>query len=105
MQDVAKFWDKQAPGYIARPMKDTASYERAIERVRSYLSQDQEVLEIGCGSGSTALLVSPCVKHITASDISLKMIEFGREKARKDGVENVSFVHSPAGQCIARQNL
>ncbi|SDR31576.1 class I SAM-dependent methyltransferase [Pseudovibrio sp. Tun.PSC04-5.I4] len=96
MQDIAKFWDKQAPGYVARPMKDTASYERAMERVRSYLSQDQEVLEMGCGSGSTALLISPFVKHITASDISLKMIEFGREKAQKDGVENVSFVHSPA---------
>ncbi|KZL20707.1 putative methyltransferase YcgJ [Pseudovibrio axinellae] len=96
MQDSMKFWDKHAAGYIARPIKDVGSYEKAMDRVRSYLSPDLQVLELGCGSGSTALLLSKYVKHITASDLSEKMIEFGREKARKDGIENVSFAHSCA---------
>lgn len=96
MQDSVRFWDKHAPGYVARPMRDVASYEKAMARVRSYLSSEHEVLEIGCGSGSTALLLAPHVKHITASDISGKMIEFGREKAVKQGIQNVSFVHSGA---------
>ncbi len=97
MQDTAGFWDKHAPGYVARPMKDVASYEKAMERVRSYLTSEQEVLELGCGSGATAMLLAKHVKHMTASDISGKMLEFGREKAQKDGIENVSFVHSPVG--------
>ncbi|GHB38204.1 hypothetical protein GCM10007094_29450 [Pseudovibrio japonicus] len=97
MQDSAGFWDRQAPGYVARPMKDVASYEKAMDRVRSYLAPEQEVLELGCGSGMTAMLLSSHVKHVTASDISGKMIELGREKAQADGIENVSFVHAPAG--------
>ncbi|KZL23232.1 class I SAM-dependent methyltransferase [Pseudovibrio sp. WM33] len=100
MQNSAGFWDKHAPGYVARPMKDVASYEKAMDRVRSYLTPEQEVLELGCGSGATAMLLAKHVKHMTASDISGKMIEFGREKAWDDGVENVSFVHAPAGGSV-----
>jgi len=92
MQETVSFWDKHAPGYVARPMKDTASYERAMERVRSYLAEDQDVLELGCGSGNTAMLLSGHVKHITASDISGKMLEFGRAKALDEGYENVEFL-------------
>jgi len=100
MQDSAGFWDRQAPGYVARPMKDVASYEKAMDRVRSYLTPEQEVLELGCGSGSTAMLLAKHVKHMTASDISGKMIEFGQEKAWNDGIENISFVHTPAGSSV-----
>ncbi len=97
MQDSAGFWDKKASKYVARPIKDMASYERAMERVRSYLASDQEVLELGCGSGSTAMLLAKHVKHMTASDASAKMLEFGRAKALKDHCENIEFMHSRAG--------
>ncbi len=96
MQNSAGFWDRRAPGYVARPMKDVASYEKAMDRVRSYLTTEQEVLELGCGSGATARLLARHVRQVTASDISGKMIEFGREKAWNDGIENVSFVHTSA---------
>lgn len=87
----AKFWDKVADKYAASPIKDMAAYEQTMARTRAYLSADQDVLEVGCGTGSTALLLAPNVKQMTASYISKRMIEIGEGKARAQCVENVTF--------------
>jgi ubiquinone/menaquinone biosynthesis C-methylase UbiE len=91
MRDPAKFWDKIADKYSKKPVKDAASFEKTLECVRKHLSPSDDVLEVGCGTGSTALLLAPSVKHITASDFSSRMIEIAAEKAAAQGVENVRF--------------
>ncbi len=50
-----------------------------------------EVLEFGCGTGSTAITHAPYVKHIQAIDISSKMIEIAQSKADAKNIENVTF--------------
>ncbi len=92
MQNAAEFWDKVAPKYAKSPISDMDAYTYTLERTRSYLSPDDRVLEVGCGTGSTALLLANNVKHITASDLSSKMIEVGMEKTRDQDVSNVTFV-------------
>lgn len=94
MIDAAKFWDGIAPKYAQSPIKDMEAYEYSLERTKSYLSRDDQVLELGCGTGSTALLLAPHLGHLTASDLSEKMVEIGREKAVAQGVANVDFVAS-----------
>lgn len=86
------FWDRNAEKYSKRPIKNMPAYEHTMERVRSYLKPTDRVLEVGCGTASTALLLSPRVKHITASDFSSTMIEIGRAKAKKSGTGNIDFV-------------
>ncbi|MFC6671109.1 class I SAM-dependent methyltransferase [Marinobacterium aestuariivivens] len=49
------------------------------------------MLEFGCGTGSTAIIHAPHVKHIVATDISEKMLDIAGRKARDAGVENISF--------------
>jgi 2-polyprenyl-3-methyl-5-hydroxy-6-metoxy-1,4-benzoquinol methylase len=92
--DSATFWDKRADRYSKSPVKDQESYERTLDCTRKHLSASDEVLEIGCGTGTTALLLAPSVKQITASDISSRMIEIATEKAAARGVENVRFAHA-----------
>lgn len=94
MQQAAKFWDGAAENYARSPIKDTQSYEYTLGRTRSYLSATDQVLEIGCGTGSTALLLAPDVAHITASDLSQNMIRIAERKASERGVQNASFVTS-----------
>lgn len=53
-----------------------------------------EVLEFGCGTGSTAIVHAPYVKHIHAIDISEKMIGIAQGKADAGKVENVTFQRS-----------
>lgn len=91
MTGSAEFWNRHAKGYAKRPVTDQASYEYKLERTRERLSPDMKVLEIGCGTGTTALHHAPHVAHITAIDISPEMLEIARHKAEAAGIGNVSF--------------
>jgi len=53
-----------------------------------------QVLEFGCGTGSTAIAHSPYVKCILAIDISSKMIEIAKGKVAADNIDNISFERS-----------
>lgn len=92
MQDAAVFWNKVAAKYARSPIADMKTYQRTLDRTRSYLSKEDTVLEVGCGTGSTALLLAGDVRHITASDLSANMIAIGTEKAAAEGVSNITFV-------------
>ncbi len=92
--DRSKFWDRIANRYSKSPVGDEASYQRKLQETREYFRADVEVLEFGCGTGSTAIAHAPYVKHIQAIDFSAKMIEIARSKAEAANVENVSFLHS-----------
>ncbi len=92
MQTAAEFWDKVAPKYAESPISDMEAYTYTLDRTRRYLAPNDTVLEVGCGTGSTALLLADGVEHITASDVSPNMIAVGVEKAREQGVSNIDFV-------------
>jgi len=91
MTREARFWDKRAEKYAQRPVADQASYEKKLDITRSYLTPNSEVLEIGCGTGSTALALAANAKHILATDISPEMIGIARDKAKAAQIENISF--------------
>ena len=94
MDREAKFWDKVADRYSRRPISDEATYTRKLEVTRDYLQSDMDVLEIGCGTGTTAIAHAPYVKHILATDLSPRMIEIATEKARAAGIDTVTFAAS-----------
>ena len=50
-----------------------------------------DVLEIGCGTGTTAIAHAPYVRHILATDLASRMIEIGRNRAKAAGIDNVTF--------------
>ena len=91
MKDSKQFWDKSAEKYVKSPIKDEATYRKKLAITREYLSPDSRVLEFGCGSGATAIVHAPYVKHIVATDISDKMIEIAQQKAVEAGVNNICF--------------
>jgi ubiquinone/menaquinone biosynthesis C-methylase UbiE len=52
------------------------------------------VLEVGCGTGTTALRLADGVGEIVASDLSGAMIALAEGKARAAGAGNVRFVRA-----------
>ena len=94
----SRFWDRIAEWYSKRPVADEAAYQKKLQVTRKYFRPDTEVLEFGCGTGSTAINHSPYVRHIQAIDISSKMIEIAREKADRKKVDNVTFEQSTIEQ-------
>jgi arsenite methyltransferase len=88
---TAQFWDRLAPKYAAQPVKDVAAFDRKKAITRDHLQPRSKVLEIGCGTGSLALELSPHAGHIHAIDVSAEMIKIAEQKKASQGVANVTF--------------
>lgn len=92
----AGFWDRAARKYAADPIKDMPGYERTLDRVGELLKGSDAVLEIGCGTGTTALRIAPSVSRLTATDVSSEMIAIARERATAQACQNVEFAVATA---------
>ncbi len=91
MHKEAKFWDRIATRYSKQPIADEAAYQKKLQITQEQFRPEMEVLELGCGTGSTATVHAPYVKHIRAIDISSKMIEIARAKAAAEHINNITF--------------
>ena len=76
----ARFWDRVARKYAADPIADLAGYEATLRRVQGLLRPTHDVLEIGCGTGTTALRLAPFTRCFLATDVSAGMIAIAGEK-------------------------
>lgn len=92
----AVFWDRIARKYASDPIADMAGYEATLRRVRTWLSVDQDVLEIGCGTGTTALQLAPSTRSLLATDFSADMIAIARDKLALQPVRGLSFAVADA---------
>jgi SAM-dependent methyltransferase len=92
----ARFWDRIAVKYAADPIADMAGYEATLRRVQGLLTADQDVLEIGCGTGTTALHLAPFTRRLLATDVSAGMIAIAREKLAAEPVPQLSFAVADA---------
>ncbi|HRE20131.1 MAG TPA: class I SAM-dependent methyltransferase [Rhabdaerophilum sp.] len=97
MKDSAVFWDWIAERYARSRIPDMEKYLHTLERTRTHLKPEDRVLEVGCGTASTALALAMNVREMVVSDISSKMIAIGREKATATGVNNIRFVVGDVG--------
>jgi len=93
---ATQFWDKIASKYAAQQIDDVPAYNETLDRVRALLSPDDTILEVGCGTGTTALILAEHVRLYTATDISEGMLGFARAKLAESPRANVSFIQSAA---------
>lgn len=88
--DIA-FWDGIAASYAAKPVDDPAAFERKIAITRRHLRPDHTVLDVGCGTGSLALMLAPFAREVHGLDVSGEMIRFANRKKADAGVQNLTF--------------
>lgn len=94
MTTSVKYWDRMANHYSKSPISDQQVYEKKLAITRQYLKPQSEVLEFGCGTGSTAMLHSPFVNHIHAIDVSKRMLGIAKAKIDGEHIKNISFEQS-----------
>lgn len=90
-----RFWDRIADRYAAKPVSNEAAYLKKLGMTQALMRPDMDVLEIGCGTGSTALAHAPHVRSIISTDLSQRMIEIAEAKAADAGAGNVAFRQAP----------
>ncbi|MEM7753889.1 MAG: class I SAM-dependent methyltransferase [Pseudomonadota bacterium] len=110
MTDAA-FWDRIAPRYAKQAISNVGAYEETLARVQTYLGAETIALELGCGTGSTALRLRPGTKHYVATDISPGMIDIANAKTaehagpapefRVASVEAAAYTHDNFNTVLA----
>lgn len=92
-----RFWNRFAARYAARPIKDVAAYEAMLADVATRLRPADRVLELGCGTGGTAIRLAPGVAEWTATDFSAEMVRIAKAKPAPD---TLRFVVVDAAQAF-----
>jgi arsenite methyltransferase len=91
----AAFWNNLAEKYARKPVENPTAFERKIAITKSLMTPSDVVLDVGCGTGSLALRLSPCGAHVHGLDLSSEMIRIARGKAKAAEVTNVTFHVGP----------
>lgn len=94
--NTTSFWDKAAVKYAKSPISNMAGYIETRDRMRDILQPHHRVLELGCGTGSTALELADHVDCYTGADISPKMIAIAQAKQTDDALPHLSFMVNDA---------
>ncbi|GBO83491.1 SAM-dependent methyltransferase [Marinobacter adhaerens] len=92
MNSSISFWNRSAARYAQRPIADQNAYLRKIALTQKYLNPEMDVLEFGCGTGSTALIHAPRVRSYLATDASPRMIDIARKRKTEKSADNLRFV-------------
>ncbi|MGA7343163.1 MAG: metalloregulator ArsR/SmtB family transcription factor [Terracidiphilus sp.] len=89
-QDKMRAFFDSVAGRVGRnyvPGKSWKSLAEALLRLMPAVT----VADLGAGEGSFALLLSRRAVRVIAVDSSARMIEFGREQAQRNGVQNIDY--------------
>jgi ubiquinone/menaquinone biosynthesis C-methylase UbiE len=99
----ARFWDRTSRKYARSPIKDQAGYERTLVRIRENLRPDDNVLELGCGTGTTALRLANGVRIYLATDISGGMIAIAQGKLNAAPIPGLAF-RAATAEALAQED-
>lgn len=93
MDASIKMWDSASLYYKEKPMPNWESNDFLKDlNATIELTKDMTVLDIGCGAGVYTIALAEKVSHAVGFDLSLKMIQFAKERAQKSGADNVEFI-------------
>lgn len=87
----APFWDGIAESYARKPVDDPEAFERKIAITRGLMTPGCTLLDVGCGTGSLALILATDAGEVHGLDLSPGMIDIARGKAGDQGVDNAHF--------------
>jgi ubiquinone/menaquinone biosynthesis C-methylase UbiE len=99
-----RFWDKSSRRYAKSSIADLSGYERTLERTRACLEPGDSVLELGCGTGTTALRLANGVRRYLATDISGGMIAIAEEKLAVESIPALSFRTATAEELVHEES-
>ncbi len=72
-------------------MRDVPSWDETLTRSKAYFPENAKILEIGAGTGSTALRIYEAAAQYRATDISSEMIEIAQKKAEAIEASRLEF--------------
>jgi len=98
---MAEAWDRTAGNYdsnIGSGVVHSLLARRSMDVLKGYFSPPMNILEIGCGTGDTAIGLARAGMRVKAVDVSPEMVRLARKKAVKENMRHgqVEFEVMPA---------
>jgi ubiquinone/menaquinone biosynthesis C-methylase UbiE len=96
VQTGVDYTDKELVAEYDKQHESFRNYAEEARKIASILglSQYSSILDIGCGTGGLTIHLAGICRHVYAVDVSAAMISVLDEKIKKQGLINVSIVHS-----------
>ncbi|HEY6542388.1 MAG TPA: class I SAM-dependent methyltransferase [Ktedonobacteraceae bacterium] len=89
----AGYWDRRARRYHDST-KDTIVRDPFFYRLRSIVTPEISVLDVGAGSGRFALALAPLVRQVIAVEPNAAMLDYLRQDAQTLNLPNISYCQS-----------
>lgn len=86
----AGYWDRRARRYHDST-KNTVASDPFFNKLRSVITPQISVLDVGAGSGRFALALAPLVKQVIAVEPNAPMLEYLRQDAHALNLTNISY--------------
>jgi 2-polyprenyl-3-methyl-5-hydroxy-6-metoxy-1,4-benzoquinol methylase len=86
----AGYWDRRARRYHDST-KNTVANDPFFNKLRSVITPQISVLDVGAGSGRFALALAPLVKQVIAVEPNTPMLEYLRQDAAALNITNISY--------------
>jgi ubiquinone/menaquinone biosynthesis C-methylase UbiE len=80
-------WEKGDFTRLAATMRESGT--ALVESLS--ISQNMQVLDLGCGDGTTAVPAARRAAHVLGVDIARNLVEAGNQRARSEGLSNLTF--------------
>jgi SAM-dependent methyltransferase len=91
VDEQVRYWDAQAAAFDQEPdhgLRDPATRAAWIELLRQVLPNTPcRVADLGCGTGTLAVLMAQDGHDVTGVDLSSRMLAVAREKAKNASVQ------------------
>ncbi|NQT60970.1 MAG: class I SAM-dependent methyltransferase [Bacteroidetes bacterium] len=89
MTKSEKFWNRTAHKYNKKEKGEESTYGEYLEKLKKYLSNEDSVLDFGCGTGLIAIGIAGSVKNIVAIDTSSTLIEIAKNNTTERNITNI----------------
>ena len=85
-------WEKGDFTKIAATMRESG--EALVKKLG--ISKGMEVLDLGCGDGTTAIPAAKLGANVLGVDIARNLVAAGNERVKREGLKNISFQEGDA---------
>lgn len=80
MKNKSAFWNRLSKHYYKSPVRNLQNYNSKLDQISQLIRPESSILELGCGTGSTALKLSSKAYSYTAYDFSEEMIKIANRR-------------------------
>src|SRR4028119_2289802 len=85
-------WEKGDFTQLAQTMRDSG--KQLVSTLG--ITKDLDVLDLGCGDGTTAIPAAKLGARVLGIDIARNLVEAGTNRAKEEGLTNLTFQQGDA---------